>query len=221
MTPELNLFFSPCRLAKYQKSGETPEQAFVRYQWNIQLGEALLPALSYFELGLRNGVDRAITTIHQKNWLLNPPAKLQLNQDDLDLIERYKNDVKREKGRPATHDDIVAKLSFGFWGAFFHKRYDPILWQQDKALSLIFPNMQRALRSRKYIAPKLHTIRSLRNRIAHHEPIWHLNPDIQAVHQACLEMIHAMSLAAAQELAKIDRFPTVYASGLSLGKTTP
>ena len=213
MTPELNQFFSTCRLAKYIKQGETPEQGFSRYQWNLQLGEALLPALSYFELGLRNGTDRAIASVYQKNWLLCLPQQLQLNEKDIEIVQRYKREVEREKGWAPKHDDIVAKLGFGFWSAFYHKRYDPLLWQKDQALAIVFPNMQRALRTRKYVSPKLNSIRKMRNRIAHHEPVWHLTPDTQAIHQTCLEFIHAMAQPAAQALATIDRFSQVYAIG--------
>jgi len=214
MTPELQLFFSTSRLAKYQQPGETTEQGFARYQWNVQLAEALLPSLNYFEIGLRNGLDRAITALYGKDWLLNVPKALGLNESDLELIEKNKDETQRRKGCSAKNDDIVAKLGFGFWSALFHNRYDPILWQRDRALAIVFPNMPRTLRTRKYIAPKLHQIRIVRNRIAHHEPIWRTNPDVQAFHQVCIEMIHAMSLAAAQELAKIDRFPEVYSRGL-------
>lgn len=216
MNSELTKFFSPSRLAGYQSVGETFEQGFARYQWNIKLAESLIPALSYLEIGLRNGVDRAIAAAFGKDWLRNPPIRLQLNQFDLEKIDEQKRDIQKEKGWAATHDDLVAKLGFGFWSALFHKRYDPILWQQDGTLIAIFPNMQRALRSRKYIAPKLHMIRLIRNRTAHHEPIWnHAHPDVQVVHQACLELTHAMSLEAAQELSKIDRFSQVYVAGLA------
>jgi Abi-like protein len=213
---ELTKFLSPCRLEKYKLADETFEQAFVRYQWNLQLGESLLPALCYVEIGIRNGLNRAITLLFGQNWLLNSPQRLKLRQSDIEQIEGITKEILTEKQRSVTHDDIVAKLGFGFWGAFFQKSYDTILWQNPQAFATIFPNLQRSLRTRKYIAPKLHSIRFLRNRIAHHEPIFHLQPDAQVAHQACLELIHAMSLAAAQRLTQIDRFHNTYAAGVHL-----
>jgi len=213
---ELTKFLSLCRLEKYKLADETLEQAFARYQWNLQLGESLLPALSYVEIGIRNGLNEAISLLFGQNWLLNSPQRLRIRKSDIEQIEDIKKIILQEKQRSATHDDIVAKLGFGFWGAFFQKSYDTILWQNPQIFATIFPNLQRSLRTRKYIAPKLHSIRFLRNRIAHHEPIFHLQPDAQLVHQTCLELIHAMSLAAAQRLTQIDRFSIVYAAGVHL-----
>jgi hypothetical protein len=61
---------------------------------------------------------------------------------------------------------------------------------------------------------RLRTIKALRNRIAHHEPIWKMTPTVDEVHQTCLEIVSGMSAAAAVELAKIDRFSSVYTNGL-------
>lgn len=216
---ELLQFFSPCRIEKYTFLDETFERAFSRYQWNLQLGEALLPALSYVEVGIRNGLNKAITILFGQDWLLNIPQRLNLRQSDIEQIQEIKKEIQSGKQRPATHDDIVAKLGFGFWAAFFQKSYDTILWQNPKSYSAIFPNLPRSLRTRKYLAPKLHNIRFLRNRIAHHEPIFHLQPDAQVAHQTCLELIHAMSVPAAQRLTQIDRFPAIYAAGVHLINT--
>jgi hypothetical protein len=71
MTPELQRFLSSHRLAPYHLPGETTAVAFARYQWNIQLAEALLPSINYLEIGLRNGLDGAISSIYGQGWILN------------------------------------------------------------------------------------------------------------------------------------------------------
>jgi hypothetical protein len=74
--------------------------------------------------------------------------------------------------------------------------------------------MAPALRTRELVFARLRTIKALRNRIAHHEPIWKMMPTADEAHQTCLEIISSMSGDAAEELAKIDRFSSVYAQGL-------
>jgi hypothetical protein len=134
MDSSLQGFLSPSRLAPYKLPGETEDQAFARYQWNIRLAEAMLPALSYVEVGLRNGLDHAIAGLYGPDWLLTSSRKLDLSNNDSRDIENLKTDFIRRKGYPATHSDLLAKLSFGFWIAFFHKRYIPGLWSRGKTL---------------------------------------------------------------------------------------
>ncbi|CAK9252635.1 unnamed protein product [Sphagnum jensenii] len=211
MTPELQQFLSIHRLAPYHLPGETSDTAFVRYQWNIQLAEALLPSINYLEIGLRNGLDRAITSIYGQDWILNPPYQLRMSEADIRQIEDLKDDIQKTKGYPAKHDDVLARLGFGFWVAFFHKRYISGLWSRGKnPLVSIFPNMASTLRTRELVFARLRTIKALRNRIAHHEPIWKATPTVDEVHKTCIEIVCGMSNEAAIELAKIDRFQAIY-----------
>ena len=131
-------------------------------------------------------------------------------------IEEIKDEIQRTKGYPAKHEDVLARLGFGFWVACFHKRYVPGLWNRGKnPLASIFPNMTPTLRTRELVFARLRTIKALRNRIAHHEPIWKATPAADEVHRTCAEMVGGMSVSAAKELAKIDRFSFVYDRGLT------
>jgi hypothetical protein len=215
MTSELQQFLSIHRLAPYHLPGETSDTAFARYQWNIRLAEALLPSINYLEIGLRNGLDKAISSIYGQDWILTPPYQLRMSEDDKEQIQNLQNSIQRIKGYPAKHDDILAVLGFGFWISFFHKRYIPGLWSRGKnPLETIFPYMPNALRTREQIFTRLRTIKTLRNRIAHHEPIWKMTPTADETHRICLEIISGISVAAANELVEIDRFSAVYAQGL-------
>lgn len=211
MNPELEQYFSPSRLAPYLLPGETADVAFARYQWNLRLAEALLPSLNYLEVGLRNGLNRVIAGLYGADWLLTIPPKLGLSFQDIRDIDDLKDDIQATKGYPAKHDDVLARLGFGFWVAFFHKRYISGLWSRGKnPLVSVFPNMAPALRTRELVFARLRTIKALRNRIAHHEPIWKMTPTVDEVHRTCLEIVRGMSASAADELAKIDRFSSVY-----------
>jgi hypothetical protein len=68
---------------------------------------------------------------------------------------------------------IVAELSFGFWTNLFGHRFDRALWLPG--LRRVFPRFRRATGTaltRSLIAQRFHHLRKLRNRIAHHEPIF-------------------------------------------------
>lgn len=83
MNPELQQFLSESRLAPYHLPGEPSDVALARYQWNIRLAEALLPSINYLEIGLRNGLDRAIASIYGQDWLLKLPYQLRMSEDDV------------------------------------------------------------------------------------------------------------------------------------------
>jgi hypothetical protein len=207
----LESLFSEARFTPYRRNNESFENTFQRYQWNIRLGEAMLPSLHYLEVCLRNRVDLLIRQHFGQNWLLEPPVDLGLSEVDkrklTDTVQRFQ---REQHNRTILQDDMVSRMNFGFWYAFFHRRYDPILWQRRHAIISVFPNLSREQRTRKFIEPLLRNIKELRNRIAHHEPVWNMAPSVIDVHGNCLTLIAAMSTEALIPLRDIDRFPQVW-----------
>jgi abortive infection bacteriophage resistance protein len=201
---------SSARLAPYHLAGESFEQAYKRYMWNVRLSEAMLPSISYLEIIFRNKLDKLIQQHFGKDWLTNPPSVLCISEANKDKIIDGVEKFKREYKRPASHDDILAQISFGFWCAFFHRRYDPVLWQKKHAITDIFNNMPRKNRTRRNIEQSLFLIKNLRNRIAHHEPIWNMKPSVVSIHAECHLLIGAMSPTALDTLKTIDRFPEIW-----------
>lgn len=210
MTQHLLLGLIPeARLKSYSQEGDKFEQAFARYQWNVQLAEAMLPSLNYLEVGLRNRLNVVLVRYYGANWLVErSPLLLSAEQNRIldDMCDRH----IREKHRLPVHDDYVAQMSFGFWSAYFHKRFDPVIWHKKNALEIIFPEMILAQRTRKLIQPQLLMVKDLRNRIAHHEPVWNARPNIMDIHRICHDLIAAMSPEAAELLRQIDRLPQVW-----------
>lgn len=198
--------FSEVRLRAYKRPGEGDAQAFARYQDNIRVSESLLPALHYLEIILRNRLNKAIKQVYGEQWLVNLPTNLHMDEGNLAKLNAAKFHHQQEKRRPATHDDLVAHMTFGFWANFFHKRYDPSLWQRKHFTATVFPHLERDKRSRHLIKPQLQTIKELRNRIAHHEPIWNWQPGAAAGHTLCIGLIGAMSQEALARLREIDKF---------------
>ncbi len=67
---------------------------------------------------------------------------------------------------------VVAELKFVFWEKMFTARHDTRIWNSQ--LRACFPNSPDNLtvaQLRTKIFDDINSIRSLRNRIAHHEPI--------------------------------------------------
>lgn len=87
------------------------------------------------------------------------------------------------RSREAMTGKVVAELKFVFWQKMFTQRFDARLW--DGRIISLFPNtavaVEAGLRSRIY--SDLEVIRKLRNRMAHHEPIFarNLNAELDQI----------------------------------------
>ena len=206
----VSLFSAP-RLRSYASNEDISSDSIIEnYHFNIKLSESLLPSLHYFEVLLRNKIDHIFQEYYGKNWLLNIPNALQISTQDLQKIHAVIHKISRQKNNYYSNDDIVAQMSFGFWCAFFHKKYDPIIWHRKNAIISVFPHLSKNCRTRSYIEQKIIKIKNLRNRIAHLEPIWHDSSNIYDMHQNILGLIAAMSPLAASLLQDVDRFATIY-----------
>ncbi|MBX9787232.1 MAG: Abi family protein [Alphaproteobacteria bacterium] len=176
-----------------------------KYHRNIILSEAMIPVLHYFEILLRNRIDKVIKKYYGEDWLIHAPLPLINSSKDIKKISEIIDKFSREQ-RKFSHDTVLSQMTFGFWCAFFHKRYDPLLWHRKNALKSIFPHLPKKNRTRGHIEQKLLKIKSIRNRIAHHEPVWNHPVSVDEVHQICCELIKAMSPNALDLLSKIDCF---------------
>jgi hypothetical protein len=204
----LNKNFSKARILPYVKEDGVVEEILSKYHANILLSEAMIPTLHYFEVCLRNRIDQFIQENYYKNWLVTPPDELISDKYIKKIETIVKVGEKRKKIQ--THDDILAQLGFGFWCSFFQPKYDPILWHRKDALKNMFPNLSRIDRKRIKIEKKILKIKHIRNRIAHHEPIWDPTLSIRSTHAMCHELIGAMSIELQNMLKPIDRFPIIY-----------
>jgi hypothetical protein len=90
---------------------------------------------------------------------------------DLAPLSTYTRDkvtaaIRDAGGSAASPGKVVAELSFGFWINMAARGYHWSLWQP--CLHRAFPVSHLA---RPLIHTRLEAIRTLRNRIAHHEPV--------------------------------------------------
>ncbi|MGY5652742.1 hypothetical protein [Vibrio cincinnatiensis] len=184
---ELKKGLSPQKLNSYQsRLGCTSDRELIAAYMVLQsLQEKFYLPFQLVELTLRNNINDAIRT-HLKNkgatnnqvnrWYNSVPV----TKISKDQVTDAKNKAKKEvKGRPSNHNDVIARLTFGFWVYLLDKPHrltgpanvDHQLWPYiDNA---VFPN--RGGKSIPQLFNDLNTLNKLRNRLFHHEPIWLAN----------------------------------------------
>ena len=104
-----------------------------------------------------------------------------LERSQLDATQR--GSAKVDKG--ITDGRVVAELNFGFWVALFAKRYDMRLWRA-RLSGLFAPSP-----SRPELYGQLDRLRTLRNRVAHHEPI--LQRDLRTDYEKIIWILEMLS----------------------------
>lgn len=165
------------RFATYlQSCANDRDAALALYQWNLKISAAFMVPLHILEITIRNAAASALGQVHTPNWpwnrgfirsLPNPKDKYSPQSNLLSVAARQ-----------PTVGKVVADLNFVFWQKIFTERHDDKLWRAH--IFNLFPHAPnhasfRILR--KTIHDDLADIRILRNRIAHHEPIFSRNLD--------------------------------------------
>ena len=148
------------------------------YSWNAALSAALWGPLGVIEVGVRNAIDRQLVTRAKRaDWWED-------HQLWAVLLDRQRNEVNAAIGNAArvspvySADDVVAASNFGLWVGLLSAgiprdplhSYETSLWQPT--LKRAFPNYSGG---RRQLHGELDAIRKLRNRVAHHEPIFRSN----------------------------------------------
>jgi hypothetical protein len=92
--------------------------------------------------------------------------------------------LQNTRRNAATTGKLIPELKFVFWQTMFTGRHDARLWNAH--LIQVFPNLCHSTpvrQLRQEIYHELEQIRTLRNRIAHHEPIFarNLTADFQNI----------------------------------------
>jgi hypothetical protein len=195
--------FSPGRMEPYVRfSGGLLEPAFRLYAWNVEVSSAFAGPLHCLEIVLRNAMHRALSAYFSKEDWWNH-SRILLHKTAIQSIDAA-NDKLRRLAKGVTADRMVAELSLGFWVALLGKglNYETRLWRP--ALRSAFPlyTGQRAA-----LHEELETVRRLRNRISHLEPI-HRRHHL-ADHRKILRIVGYVSPEAVSFIERHDRVPLV------------
>lgn len=179
------------------------DQILKAYYWNKALCGAIYPAMQTLEVTLRNALNEAVKTHHEglyqgKDWWfehiardiqnkkiskmspsktkiwLKPDGQRKKQSYAEQSVLRIQKELKEEGRLPILHDDVISRVTFGYWVAVLGKDYEDVtrktlLW--PNLLEHVFPHSTYAPKRAK-IEAALRRIKDLRNRMSHHEPIW-------------------------------------------------
>ncbi len=154
------------RLSTYtgETQGGDRELALKLYLWNTDISSSFHFPLQMAEITLRNSLHYQLQAKYGADWPSAPGVPF--DQREVDSIDAARSDIRRS-GKTITISRIVANLSFGFWVGLLRGSYHTSLW--TPVISRAFP---RRIRDRRNIQNRYYDIKGLRNRIAHHEPIF-------------------------------------------------
>lgn len=183
-------------------TGDDLREAIRLYERNTSLSEALYGLLQGLEVSLRNSMHRSLSDgLAREDWYDSVTWR-PAQQEQIDNAK----DSLRKKSKPVTPGRMVAELTFGFWVGLTGPKYSVDLW--EKHIYKAFPNGKLG---RKQLNKRLESIRLLRNRVAHHEPI--LSRDLQKDVDRILETIGWICLDTRQWVEQISCFKERLGSG--------
>lgn len=173
---------SPPRLSTYENATSSLEDALKLYQWNADISGAFFHCLQICEITIRNAISEVLFKLHGNQWpwdngFLNtlPNPKHGYNP---------REDLKKARNKLSDVNKVIPELTFVFWQKMFTSRHDNQLWIPHLKTTFLHTDTSMQIKSlRSEIYNDLEKIRKLRNRIAHHEPIFRrkLDEDYKAI----------------------------------------
>jgi len=179
-------------------AGEDKELAQLLYVWNVELTASFMESFHHVEVLLRNKIHVKLSESTHRGWLRD---KSILTEESIERVDIAVTRI-RKAGLEPTHGQVVANLHFGFWVALFDRHYDE-LWTRH--LHKVFRPHGPPLR--KTVARRMGGLRTFRNRLAHHEPIYRDN--IEARHNEILVLAAWLDPGARTWVSDLSRTPNV------------
>lgn len=199
------------RMGSYGDCTKNAKSVLARYLLNMSLCECLYAPLQYCEVALRNAIHKDLSRkLGVETWFDSPHFELTAWA----TIEVTKAKEKIGKARKdLTPCRIVAELQFGFWTSLFEAHYEQRTSFLPAGIKTVFPHLPKSQHNRKDIKAKLETIRTLRNRVFHHERIVHWT-DLDAQHKLILDVLSWINPELLHLAEYQDRFSQVRTDGL-------
>lgn len=155
--------------------GNDSRKAMTLYRYNLQLSQEMFTVISCFEVALRNAIDNNLKPRLGTDWL----------RDSILIGGMFTNPLLSKTASVISHSynkllaqgqyspsKLLSDMEFGMWKYMF----SPLQYRlTGQTLLQIFPNKQRSSSTLQinhaYIFNELDKVNTIRNRIAHHEPI--------------------------------------------------
>lgn len=195
--------------------GNDRNRALATYEWNVSLGQALMRDIAHFEVALRNAYGATLSSIwtDPDHWILSPSSPVVMpiwrvvkrdglkRGSDVNYFNRKSVDsaIKKCGGANALAGKVIAELSFGFWRSLTTASHEKSIWVPY--LHGAYPKGT----SRAAVDNDLRDINAVRNRIAHHEPVFDRrhNPtqEPDQIHATVVRLMKMFSVDASQHIA--------------------
>ena len=166
------------------------------YKWNLEVSSAFQIPLHFCEIAIRNAFANTYFEVYGERWPWAKSLRKSLDKDSKDtLIELGKKFNNQVTGK------VVANLNFIFWERRL-SRQQRGFWANR--IRDVFPNLPEGNDDefRRAIKDHVWHARQLRNRIAHHEPIFdrNLSHDLRRI----LAVVGWRSVAASELLRSME-----------------
>lgn len=191
------------------KAGGSRLRAIKLYERNTALAEGMYAVIQAAEVALRNAIHSSLAEAAGRMWF----EKIELEEAQLARIREAKSELLKVHAEPPAAA-IVAGLRFGFWTALLSARYEKLLWV--RYLHRAFPGAWVDVRNergdvvkkKKVDTSEIHLIaeeiRTLRNPIADHEPIF--NMDLWRSYTNALKLISWVCPTSSEWVASTNCF---------------
>jgi hypothetical protein len=185
-----------------------PALALAMYEWNLALGAAAHPLLAMWEVTLRNRLDGYFVQRYGDDWPIQFAVRERLLPRQIrDMVSRALGNLRREGFEKPDRGQVISSLSCGFWVAQF-SRAGIVPHSLAGNLGAVFADPELVDPKGPHAA--FSRLLFLRNRIAHHEPILHL--DLADMHDMLLKLLGALSPAAGLLARRNNQLPQVLAA---------
>lgn len=165
------------RLNRYMEAcNYDSRKAMTLYRYNLRLSQEMFTILSCFEVTLRNAIDQRLRLSLGNDWLLDSFQTGGIF--DTPRLARTSNIVRggyrrlQEVGKPYSHVGLLSEMEFGVWKHMFSREQ---FAATGRCLLTVFPHKPTSTPTMQYnhtyMFNELDKVNTLRNRIAHHEPI--------------------------------------------------
>lgn len=175
---EVTQWLSAPRISRYEQAAGNRDLGLALYEWNTKMASALMRDIGYLEVGLRNAYDRCLLAASSRDWAEDPALTLFRTASapdrsaNLEKLDAEETELRNLLQRARDHVDgagrgkIIAELMFGFWWRLTSKRLTASIW--TPYLHGAFPPGTK----RSLVHGSVINLNSLRNRVAHHEPLF-------------------------------------------------
>ena len=184
--PSFESVISTARLSTYRRVARGDDHAWALYRWNLDLVAGFGPLASDTEVALRNTIHEQLSAhFGRPDWWASPVLILDDTTTAV-LTSAVKDHQRKIANGTVGTGKVIADLMLGTWVMLLSRGgtsalgkpidYETSLWRPALRLGFATGTTTRTGRIRRPVREQAHSraanLQRLRNRAAHHEPIF-------------------------------------------------